>query len=174
MRFVALARAVPEARFIMIPVITEAGPREVAELRTAADSVPNLELLDPLPHAELAELIESAVAIVNTSVLEGMPNAFLEAWAHGVPVLTLQFDPDDVVERERLGISARGSWERFVEGASELWEGRDDRDELARRLEAYVGETHSMVAVGAQWSKLIREVGGQRPDVPRIGKLRHR
>jgi glycosyltransferase involved in cell wall biosynthesis len=174
LRYVALARVVPEARFIMIPVITSAGASEIAELRTAADSVPNLELRDPLPHAELAALIESAVAIVNTSAREGMPNAFLEAWAHGIPVLTLQFDPDDVVERERLGISAQGSWDRFVEGARELWEGRDDRDELARRLEVYVGETHSMVAVGAQWSELIREVGGQRRDVPRTGEPRHR
>jgi glycosyltransferase involved in cell wall biosynthesis len=158
MSYVELARTVSEARFIMIPVITHAGPREVDELRTAAGGVPNLELLDPLPHAELAALIESAVAIVNTSVLEGMPNAFLEAWARGIPVLTLQFDPDEVVERERLGISARGSWDRFVEGARELWERRSDRDGLARRLQGYVGETHSMDAVGAQWSELIREV----------------
>jgi len=174
LRYVALARVVPEARFIMIPVITSAGPSEIAELRTAADSVPNLELRDPLPHAELAALIESAVAIVNTSAREGMPNAFLEAWAHGIPVLTLQFDPDDVVERERLGISAQGSWDRFVEGAHELWEGRGDRDDLARRLEAYVGETHSMEAVGARWSELIREVEGQRRDVPPTGERRQR
>jgi glycosyltransferase involved in cell wall biosynthesis len=162
MRYVALAQTVPEAQFIMIPVVTDAGPREVADLRTAADGIPNLELLDPLPHAELAALIESAVAIVNTSVLEGMPNAFLEAWARGIPVLTLQFDPDAVVERERLGISAQGSWDRFVEGARELWEGRSDRDGLARRLVAYVGETHSMDAVGARWSELTREVREKR------------
>lgn len=162
MRYVALAQTVPEARFTMIPVVTDAGPREVAELRTAADGIPNLELLDPLPHAELAALIESAVAIVNTSVLEGMPNAFLEAWARGIPVLTLQFDPDAVVEREGLGISAQGSWDRFVEGARELWEGRSDRDGLARRLVAYVGETHSMDAVGARWSELTREVREKR------------
>jgi glycosyltransferase involved in cell wall biosynthesis len=158
MRYVELARTLPDARFIMIPVITEAGPREVAELRTAAEGVPNLELVDPLPHAELAALIESAVAIVNTSVLEGMPNAFLEAWTHGIPVLTLQFDPDDLVEREGLGISAQGSWDRFVEGARELWEGRNGREELALRVQAYVSKTHSMDMVGAQWSELIREV----------------
>jgi glycosyltransferase involved in cell wall biosynthesis len=159
MRYIELAMKIPEARFIMIPVITSAAPEEVAELRTAADGVPNLELLDPVPHAELAALIESAVAVVNTSVLEGMPNAFLEAWARGIPVLTLQFDPDEVVRREGLGISAQGSWERFVEGALELWEGRSGRDGLARRLRSYVGETHSMEVVGAQWSELIRQVG---------------
>jgi glycosyltransferase involved in cell wall biosynthesis len=157
--YVELARAIPEARFIMIPVNTDPSLRELREVQTAAGDVSNLELLDPLPHAELGMLIESAVAVVNTSVLEGMPNAFLEAWARGVPVLTLQFDPDGVVEREELGFSAQGSWDRFVERARELWDGRSDRDGLAQRLRAYVGETHSMEAVGAKWSELISEVG---------------
>jgi glycosyltransferase involved in cell wall biosynthesis len=159
MRYVELARTIPEARFIMIPVITNAGPGEMHEIRTAMGAVSNLELLDPLPHAELGTLIESVVAVVNTSVLEGMPNAFLEAWARGIPVLTLQFDPDDVVKREELGVSAQGSWDHFVEGARELWDGRSDRSVLARRLRAYVGKTHSIDAVGAQWSELIAEVG---------------
>jgi glycosyltransferase involved in cell wall biosynthesis len=160
MSYVELARSIPEARFIMIPVITvDVDPREAAELRTAAGALSNLELRDPVPHAELGTLIESTVAVVNTSILEGMPNAFLEAWARGIPVLTLQFDPDDVVAREELGVSAQGSWDRFVQGARELWDGRSNRDGLARRLQAYVGETHSMEAVGAKWSALIRKVG---------------
>jgi glycosyltransferase involved in cell wall biosynthesis len=161
MRYVSLARSVPEARFIMIPVVTDASPHELAELRTAVDDVPNLELLDPLPHADLAALIESAVAVVNTSVLEGMPNAFLEAWARGIPVLTLQFDPDGVVEREGLGISAQGSWDRFVDGAHELWEARSERGELSRRVRTYVERAHSMDAVGGQWSALVQEVEAQ-------------
>ena len=158
LRYLTLARGVPEARFIMIPVPDEASSRELAELQSEADGIANLELLDPVPHERLSALIASAVAVVNTSVLEGMPNAFLEAWACGVPVLTLQFDPDRVVEREKLGISAQGSWDRFVKGAQELWEGRLDRDELSRRVRAYVQEAHSMDAVGARWSALIREV----------------
>jgi len=159
MRYVELARSMPEARFIMIPVLTVAGTSQVPGFHDAAAAVSHLELLDPLPHAELGKLIESAVAVVNTSVLEGMPNAFLEAWARGIPVLTLQFDPDDVVERNELGVSAQGSWDRFVEGARQLWNGRSNRVGLARRLREYVGETHSMEAVGAKWSELIREVG---------------
>jgi glycosyltransferase involved in cell wall biosynthesis len=87
-----------------------------------------------------------------------MPNAFLEAWALGVPVLTLEFDPDAVVARNGLGISAGGSWDRFVEGARELWEGRSSREEFARNARAYVARVHSIEAVGAQWSDLIDEV----------------
>lgn len=162
MRYVELARTVPDARFVMIPVPDEASSAELAELRTAAGSVANLELLDPVPHEDLLELVASAVAVVNTSVLEGMPNAFLEAWARGVPVLTLQFDPDRVVERHALGIAARDSWDSFVAGARELWDGRHHRDELAQRVRAYVDDVHSMDAVGARWSDLLAAVADGR------------
>jgi hypothetical protein len=120
----------------------------VVEARDLLDTVgSNLELLDPLPHAELGTLIESVVAVVNTSVLEGMPNAFLEAWARGIPVLTLQFDPDDVVKRESLASrrKARGSLRRR---ARELWDGRAIVPR-SRGGCGPMGETHSMDAVGA-------------------------
>jgi glycosyltransferase involved in cell wall biosynthesis len=115
-------------------------------------------LIDPLPHEQLSELIKTAAAVVNTSAYEGMPNAFLEAWAHGVPVLTFEFDPDDVVARNGLGIAASGSWERFVDGARRLWRGRNDRDQLAGHVREYVTRVHSIEAVGAQWTALIDEL----------------
>ena len=162
MRYVDLARALPEARFVMIPVPDEASSRELEELRSAAERLPNLDVRDPVPQERLLNLVTSAVAVVNTSVLEGMPNAFLEAWARGVPVLTLEFDPDRVVERHGLGVAARDSWDRFVEGARELWDGRHHRAPLAQRVRAYVDDVHSMDAVGARWSELLTAVGGRR------------
>jgi glycosyltransferase involved in cell wall biosynthesis len=158
MLYVDLARAVPDARFLMIPVPDDPRFPEFAAIRAAAPTVPNLELLDPVPRERLLGLIARAAAVVNTSSYEGMPNAFLEAWAHGVPVLTLQFDPDAVVARNGLGISAGGSWERFVEGARRLWEGRGRREELAGRVRTYVATVHSIEAVGTLWSDLIGEL----------------
>ena len=158
--YVELARSLPEARFRMIPVPDGPDPRVLEALRKAAPDVPNLELLDPLPHALLSGVIERSVAVVNTSTLEGMPNAFLEAWACGVPVLTLEFDPDAIVARTGLGVSAAGSWERFVEGARELWEAGPDRDDVARRARAYLEEVHSPEAVVRRWGALIDELQG--------------
>jgi len=159
LRYVELARALPEARFLMIPVPDEpAGYRLLEELQAAARDLPNLELIDPLPHARTMELIARAAAIVNTARLEGMPNVFLEAWSLGVPVLTLEFDPDGVVAQQRLGVSARGSWEHFVTGAKQLWASRNDREEFSQRARAYVRRLHSIESVSARWSELIEQV----------------
>ncbi len=156
--YVELARSFPEAQFLMIAVPDGRDSRLVEELRDTARELPNLELIDALPHAQLMEMVSRSVAIVNTSTLEGMPNAFLEAWAYGVPVLTLQFDPDEIVARGRLGIAADGSWDRFVAGARTLWESRAEREELSRRVRSHVEAVHSPQAVATRWSELIAEL----------------
>jgi len=154
--FLDLARAVPEARFRMVAVPDSPGGVVLREkLRVAARELTNLEVLDAMPHGRLLELVDRAVAVVNTARLEGMPNVFLEAWARGVPVLTLDFDPDGVVGRERLGLAAAGSWDGFVDGARAMWGERADRAELRERTRAYVRAVHSVDAVTDRWLEVI-------------------
>ena len=157
-----LAQELPEARFVMVPSLGEhplsSEAEYLATLREEARRLPNLEVRSSMPHARLVGEIANAVAVVNTSYHEGMPNVFLEAWSRGVPVLTLGFDPDRVVERHQLGIAADFSWERFVDGARELWDGRSDRADLSQRVRTYIRETHSPEAVGALWQQLVERL----------------
>lgn len=158
LNYVELARAVPEARFWMLAVFDPGSVELAAKLRAAAAQTPNLELLEPRPHREAMELVRRSVAIVNTSRFEGMPNTFLEAWALGVPVLSLSFDADGIIDEHRLGIVAGGSWPRFLTAARELWVARGERDEVAERVKAYVRATHGMPVVTRRWSELLDEL----------------
>jgi glycosyltransferase involved in cell wall biosynthesis len=163
--YAELAEAVPEARFVLIPLLpllADAERDAFAQLEAAAERLPNLQLRDSLPHAALMQELAGAVALVNTSTHEGMPNTFLEAWGRGVPVLTFSFDPDGVVAERGLGVAADGSWERFVEGTRELWGARLDREELARTTREYLRETHSAESVGARWQALLERVADRR------------
>jgi glycosyltransferase involved in cell wall biosynthesis len=157
-RFLDLAAALPDAHFVLIPVPGSAAPVDSREVREAARDLPNLTVSDPLPHRELMGLVARAAAIVNTSTVEGLPNVFLEAWARGVPVLTLRCDPDSVVAARELGVAADGSWDRFVAGARELWDTRHERAELSRRTRAYIEEVHSIDAVAARWADVLERV----------------
>jgi len=150
--FVDLAASLPEARFRI--VLVPAGNREdelVREVQKRCGQVPNLELLEPLPRAELMRLVDSAVAMVNTADYEGMPNIFLESWARGVPALCLSHDPDGVIEREGIGLFAAGSPERLAEGARTLWRSRGDRADMAARCRAYVEREHSPELITERW-----------------------
>jgi glycosyltransferase involved in cell wall biosynthesis len=155
--YVELARAVPEAHFRMVGVLPH-DDREhslAAEVATAAEEVPNLELLPPRSHAALGQLMAHAVASVNTGLWEGMPNVLLEAWCRGVPALVLEHDPGGVVNTYGLGGFAGGSRIRFAELARGQWSSRHDRSEVAQRCRAYVAAHHAPDAIATQWAGLL-------------------
>jgi glycosyltransferase involved in cell wall biosynthesis len=158
--YLDLAEAMPEARFRMVGVSNpgDTSPELEAEVQRRAAALDNVELSPRRPHREVMELLERSAAIVNTSSTEGMPNVFLEAWARGIPALTLEFDADGRIERHGLGVSARGSWEDFLAGARDLWARREDRGGYGPAARAYVEATHGPAAVGAAWAGLIEDL----------------
>lgn len=158
LEYIELARAVPEAMFWMVGVPIshhDEDQRVAAAAMERAASVPNLEVLPPMPHAELGALMARAVASVNTADFEGMPNVLLEAWARGVPALVLTHDPDGVVTQEGLGGFAEGSPTRLVELAREQWGTRGDRSALAERCQAYIKTHHAPERIAAEWRLVL-------------------
>jgi glycosyltransferase involved in cell wall biosynthesis len=160
-RYLELAAAVPEARFQAIAVpASDDQPGITARLEQARHELPNLEVLEPRPRAELAPLIERAVAMVNTAQYEGMPNVFLEGWARGVPALALSHDPDGVIVSHGLGGFAGGSLARLAELARSEWASRGNQREVAGRCVSYVHRHHDVDAVVAAWGGLIAAADG--------------
>jgi glycosyltransferase involved in cell wall biosynthesis len=161
LRYVELARALPEARFCMVAPSTSDTPEALVEqLTDAAADTSNLELLPHQPREKVLELIRRSAAVVVTSRYEGMPNVFLEAWARGVPVISLHFDPDRRIADEGLGLFAHGSWDEFVAAAWKLWTEPELRHQMGERGRDYVARAHSLEAVGELWSATLREALG--------------
>jgi glycosyltransferase involved in cell wall biosynthesis len=159
LEYVALARALPDARFWMVGTSTsllEADQRFAESVRVEAMQVPNLELLPPRPRPEIEKLIARAVAIVTTSEFEGMPNVLLEGWSHGVPALAFGYDPGGVIRAYGLGAIADGSRDTLVALARAHWTNRDRDDAVSRRCRAYVEEHHGPDVVVPQWLRVLR------------------
>lgn len=69
-------------------------------------SIPNLDFLGMVPPAELDAWFRGPKILLNTSIREGFPNTFLQAWMNGVPVITLNIDPDGIIQTRGLGLVA--------------------------------------------------------------------
>ena len=155
--YVELARAVPEARFWMVPVPEHSDDSRLLleQVTRAASELPNLELLEPCPRERLTQLMERSVAVVNTADFEGLSNTLLEGWARGIPALALSHDPDGLIQRLQLGIFAHGSPERLVAAAHHLWAARADQDAISNRCRRYVTEHHNPEIVYERWLDVL-------------------
>lgn len=156
LRYVELARALPDIRFLMVaPSTGETTGALGRRLAEESESVSNLEVLPNMRRERVLELIGGSVAVVGTSHHEGMPNVFLEAWSRSVPVISLHFDPDGRIGSERIGICADGSWERFLDAVRNLWDDPGLRDELGENGRRYIVRVHSPEAVGERWATTL-------------------
>jgi glycosyltransferase involved in cell wall biosynthesis len=105
--FIALARRCRnlDARFRMIGSCPN---RSILQsLVDAETELPHFKYLGSVAPVESEEKIASSAILVNTSEFEGFPNAFQQAWAHGVPTLSLGIDPDGVIQKYGFGVSVK-------------------------------------------------------------------
>jgi glycosyltransferase involved in cell wall biosynthesis len=156
---VELARRVPEARFALIGGGAGDGSYGRA-IKEALRGTPNVRRIDFVPPGEMDAHYRNAFALVNTSSVEGFPNTFLHAWAHGVPVLTLEIDPDDTIARNRIGVVG-GTIDGLAAAARRLLADPRARDEMSRRAVVYVKEHHDIRERGEDYRRLFERLAGR-------------
>ena len=103
-------------------------------------SFENVTLLGRLNHYDTMFHIANSKALISTSPMEGFPNVFIEAWACGIPVLSLYVDPGNIIERERLGEVAHGNLGKLIDALNNI----RNTNEFAERTRRYVEHTHAL------------------------------
>ena len=92
----------------------------------------NFYYLGPKTLAETNGIIQGSLFLAHTCEPEGFPNNFIQAWMQGKPVVSLQFDPEGILERERLGSHSR-EFGRFVKDVKVLIQDENLRLETGAR-----------------------------------------
>jgi glycosyltransferase involved in cell wall biosynthesis len=150
--FVRLARELRgcrDVRFVMVGARAPDAGNEGWQntlLRDIEDT-PNLRYLGHLPQDDVNALLATSHVFVNTSTQEGFPNTFIQAWLRDVAVVSLQVDPDGVLDRERVGIAA-GTGEGLAEAVRGLIEDPARRSALAARGRDHAKRHHSLCNAG--------------------------
>jgi len=101
---------------------------------------PNVSLLGSLSHSETLYQISISKALISTSPMEGFPNIFIEAWALGIPVFSLHFDPGDVISHEGLGVAANGDMSKICDAMNNVI----NYDEFGKISKKYVEQNHTL------------------------------
>lgn len=164
--FLRIARELPGIRFVAAaPAATE--PDITARFRMEVTQMDNLEWLGRVPHLAMHELYSQATILLNTSFAEGVPNTFLEAWAVSLPVVSLQIDPDGVIEHLGLGRVVKDG--DVVAILSEFIADHAALHRAGKAARNYVQTHHSVQDVVHQYEDILRGlVGNAQPPRQRL------
>ena len=69
-----------------------------------SNEMKNFEYLGPISVKEVENLLWKCKLLVNTSTHEGFPNTFIQALMRGVPIISLNVNPDKIITDNSLGV----------------------------------------------------------------------
>ena len=135
-----VARACPGLKFVV--VLNNTDTAIFNAMRAAAPD--NVMLRESFEPAQADDLFARALVLVNTSRFEGFPNTYLQAGKHGVPVLSLNADPDGMLEAPRCGVCAHGSLPALTTALQRIAAEPALHAEYSRNIRAYVHQHHDL------------------------------
>lgn len=143
--FIKLAGQLSEtsARFVMIGQPTGDEPW-MAELLAAMATIPTVSYVGLKEQDEVNRMLAKAHVLISTSTQEGFSNTFVQAWMRAVPVVSLNADPDGLLQQGGLGACANGDWDAFVAAARRAIVDADWRGASGARARDYARESHSV------------------------------
>lgn len=144
--FLRLARDIAkdmDVEFIMIGRGGFAGV-SMDELQSSMRRIEKLTYLGGRGLEEVNEVLAKAHVFVNTSEAEGFPNTFIQSWMRQVPVVSLDVNPDHVLNEKGTGLFAQGDYGNLADSVTTLLSDSQKRARLGVSAQSYAFETHSL------------------------------
>lgn len=131
----------------------ERAQRELSNFRYAGFVAPDL----------IGKLYDKAHLLVSTSRAEGFPNTFIQSWLRGVPVLSLDVNPDRLLGPDGLGAIA-STMDDLEHKLREFLADPNLRGEVGRRAHEFAKKEFDLQANMDKLEDLIRGSGVPRTD----------
>ena len=157
--FLDLAERCPKDRFVMIGMRDEREIELWGNTCERASQLPNVSFHQNLSLQQVDRMFASAKIFVNTSTYEGFPNTFVQAALNGVPIVSWNVNPDQVVTQHQIGLYAGGSFDQMLAAVQSLSGDEPLRAGHARRARSYAIANHNLDHSVDQLKQILQSLG---------------
>ena len=141
-----IAEQLPEYRVLMI--LNNTNEEYFNKIvQSKSDNVEITEYIDP---RELEQIYLNTSILLSTSSNEGFPNTFLQAMAHGIPIVSLEVDPDRIFNDHACGLNCEGNTGLAVHSIKMLINDIHKREEIIQKAFNYAKNNHSVELIQKQ------------------------
>lgn len=158
--FLELARALADEPLDFLAVGALQDPR-YAYFGEPGRLPANLHWLGARSPAEVNGIIAAARFLVLTCEPEGFPNVSMQAWDQGRAVVSLAYDPEDLIRDQGLGY-VEGSPAALAQRVRALNRDEGEREAIGARAREVVGRTFTAGANVAELERFCRELLARR------------
>ena len=118
--------------------------------------MPNVTIHGRVSDSALQSLYRKSHILCCTSSMEGFPTTFLEAWSHGVPVVTT-FDPDGIVEANQTGVVSK-TVEGLAHALTSLLQAPSSYQAMAKRAFDFYQSNYTSKVIAPQFSRMLKSL----------------
>lgn len=140
--YLSLAKQFPSEKFIIVCPPSTKEPQLSDTIKSESRAIKNLRFIDFVSHRDIDELFEKSKVFISTSVQEGFPNTFLQAGTHGVPVISLNVDPNRMLSRSGCGYVCNGDVNKMANYLKLLLNNQKKHATMAATIRKYVLKNH--------------------------------
>ncbi|MBA3731356.1 MAG: glycosyltransferase [Gammaproteobacteria bacterium] len=143
--FLRLARDLAHLRDVRFTMIGDRAWPEERQDKFLQDvkRLENLSYLGGCTQDEVNSVLARANIFVNTSVQEGFPNTFIQAWMRQVPVVSLNVNPDNVLDERHIGYCS-GTYDQLKHNVLDLIDQPGMRQRMGLEAQDYAFSTYSI------------------------------
>ncbi len=149
-----LASKLPGINFVVIGNKVETEKGLFGKMSKKFSEIENVKFIEKVPFPEIGKFFESAIALISTSSSEGFPNVFLQAWEKGIPVVSLNADPDEIICRNNLGFHS-GNLEKMASQIKLLSEDIELNRSIGKNCREYCRKNHDAEKIIALYEKVF-------------------
>lgn len=112
--FIKIAKRFPQQKFVMIGPKDKNNLKYFRKIRYKTKDVKNINFIEGVPFNEINKYFKDAKIFINTSKYEGFPNTFIQSAMHGVPILSLNVNPNNIFNKYEFGFCVQNDFEKLL------------------------------------------------------------
>ncbi|MEK6974157.1 MAG: glycosyltransferase family 4 protein [Nanoarchaeota archaeon] len=152
--FIGLAKNFPKEKFVMICPGNTSYKESIKEI---AINAKNLKFIDEVPFNNIDEYFKKAKLFVSTSVHEGFPNTFVQAAKNGTPIISLNINPDNILDGHKIGFHSK-NFENLKKDISCLLNDKKLYKKISSNALLYAKENHDITVIKKQYESLLESL----------------
>jgi len=151
---IELARLLPKRKLCMV-----LNKQDESLWEKIAETLPaNVEFIERVPFHEIGDLFNCSQVFVSTSDSEGFANTFLQAAAHGVPVVSMNCDPNFMLSNHGGGVLTGPELASLCRSIESLMGDAALYSACSAAAQRYVRNHHDARLITDQFSNICREL----------------